>query len=82
MRVVIKLSELRAHNPCGAFHLDSPEWDEQEQALVYPDWDATVARHLAMGPTGVVRLEWLVARKLVPMTTAQLAAARKAHANG
>jgi hypothetical protein len=71
MRVVIRLAELQACNACDAYLL-SPEWDAKEQALVYPDWDATVARHLAMGPGGIVRLSWLVHNKLVPMTAHEL----------
>ncbi len=71
MRVVIRLAELQACNACDAY-LKSPEWDARQQALVYPDWDATVARHIAMGREGMVRLEWLVANKLVPMTAHEL----------
>jgi len=76
MRVVIPLSKLQACNACDAY-LRSPEWDKEEQALVYPDWDATVARHLAMGLEGIVRLQWLVTNKLVPMTESEFAAAGK-----
>lgn len=76
MRVVIPLSALQANHACDAY-LRSPEWDSGAQALVYPDWDATVARHLAMGPEGITHLDWLIAHKLVPMTTAQLVEARK-----
>lgn len=76
MKVVIRLAELQAHKACDDY-LRSPEWDEGQQALVYSDWDATVARHFAMGPLGVVRLGWLVGSGLVPMTAVQFIEARR-----
>lgn len=77
MRVVVRLVELQAHNVCDAY-LRSPFWDEGEQALVYPDWAAAVTQYMTMGISGVMRLGWMVARRLVPMTTDQFVEARKA----
>jgi hypothetical protein len=76
MRIVIPLSVLQAHNACDAY-LNSQEWDKGEQALVFPNWEATVERLLANGPAGVINLGWLVAKDLVPMTAGQFAEAKK-----
>lgn len=76
MRVVIPKATLKRHRACTAAYT-SPEYDEGEQALVYSDWGKTVERHIAMGPEGLFRLEWLVAQKLVPMTEDELAAIKK-----
>lgn len=76
MKVVIRLAELQAHKACDAY-LRSPEWDEKEQALVYPDWDATVARHLTGEREKMGHLEWMVANKLVPMTAQELFSAKQ-----
>ena len=80
-KVVIDNATLRHHRSCRAVYT-SPEWDAKLQALVYPDWDKTVARHVAMGKDGFDRLEWLVNHKLVPMTKEQFDALKKEHSNG
>jgi hypothetical protein len=77
-RVIIDRLTLKRNHACLAAYA-SPEWDEKLQALVYSDWDKTVARHVAMGPQGFDRLEWLVRHKLVPMTKEQFDALKEAH---
>ena len=47
------------------------DWDEEQEALVYDDWDETVAR-LSSTKDGLGLLAWLVSRALVPMTLMQL----------
>jgi hypothetical protein len=72
--VVVTKAQLSGN--CGA-HLNSPEWDAEQEALVYQNWDATVTRLLS-SRRGTVHLEWLVVRSLVPMTVDQFLEARKA----
>lgn len=81
MKVVIDNATLRWHRSCRATYT-SPEWDAKLQALVYSDWDKTVARLLAKGQDGIDQLEWFVNHKLVPMTAEQLAKIKKEHSNG
>ena len=76
MQVVIAKDKLLALNACDAY-LKSPEWDPARQALVYSDWEATVDR-LSATRDGIVFLEWLVARELVPMTRVELSGIRRA----
>lgn len=76
MQVVIPISSLKGHNACKAY-LASPEWNEEKQALVYDDWAKTAAR-LFETRAGMSYLNWLVANKLVPMSTNEFTEARKA----
>lgn len=80
-RIVIDKATLKRHRACRDAYT-SPEWDEKLQALVFADWDKTVARLLAKGPKGLEQLEWWVNHKLVPMTAEQFAAIKKEHSNG
>ncbi len=75
MQHVITKAQLLAKNACDAIYA-SPEWDAEQEALVYPDWEATVAR-LAGSRHGIDRLGWLVARELVPMTRSEFAKVRR-----
>jgi hypothetical protein len=75
--VVITKDQLEAGGPCQPFHLKSPEWDEEREALVYEDWEATVKR-LSSTKDGLTQLGWLVAHNLVPMTRLEFRAVRKA----
>jgi hypothetical protein len=80
MRVVIDKATLKRHRACnGSWDPDgaiiSPEWDAEQQALVYEDWSAT-AKRLLSSPAGTIQLEWLVAHKLVPMTVTEFKKAR------
>lgn len=75
--VVITLAELEASPKACDVYLRSPEWDAERQALVYPDWSATVARLLSTR-AGITWLDYLVKRGLVPMTRDEFNAARKA----
>lgn len=74
MRVVVTKQQLTEGGSCG-MHLDSPEWNAKEEALVFADWDKT-ARRLLSTEGGVRRLRWLVERGLVPMTVAEFETAR------
>jgi len=76
MRVVLDNATLRRHRSCRAAYT-SPEWNAELQALVYEDWDATVER-LLKKPEGLEQIEWFVNHKLVPMTSDELAALKKA----
>lgn len=76
MKVVIPLAALQAAHACDVY-LQSPEWDEGAQALVYPDWAATIERHFAAGRRSISQLGWLVAHDLVPMTRDEFVAMRK-----
>lgn len=76
MQVVITKKQLQDEKSCGA-HLNSPEWSESEQALVYTDWDATVERLLSTN-NGTDFLDWLVLKQLVPMTKDEFIQARNA----
>jgi hypothetical protein len=80
MQVIVHIDQLKEKGACSAY-LRSPEWISDQQALVYPDWGATVSRLLSTR-AGVTYLSWLVGRGLVPMTQEEFAEARKAHANG
>ena len=53
------------------------DWDGEQEALVYEDWDEAVAR-LASSKEGLALLGWLVSRALVPMTLMQLRKLRRA----
>jgi hypothetical protein len=75
MQVVITKDRLVASNACPVY-LDSPEWDKEQQALVYSDWDATVVRLLST-PRGTKYLGFLIKSELVPMTQAQFTEVRK-----
>lgn len=76
MEVIVTRADLKSHNACLVY-LDSPEWSPERDALVYLDWDATVQRLLS-SRLGVVWLNFLVARGLVPMSLSEFAEARKA----
>ncbi len=76
MRVIIDNATLRRHRSCRAAY-SSPEWDAKSQTLVYEDWDATVER-LLKNPEGLETIEWFVNHKLVPMTSDEFAALKKA----
>jgi len=77
MRVVIDNATLRRHRSCkGAY--TNREWDAEAQALIFPDWEASITELLST-KKGVARLEWYVHNKLVPMTDDELAAAKTAH---
>lgn len=66
MQVVITEGQLKASKACPVY-LDSPEWDNEQRALVYADWSATVER-LSSTRSGTGYLQFLVSRALVPMT--------------
>ena len=76
MRVIITKGQLLAARACAAY-LDSPEWDEEQEALVYKNWDKTVKR-LASNKEGLTFLGWLVGRSLVPMPRLQFRRMRSA----
>ena len=80
-RIVIDKATLKNRRACPAAYT-SPEWDEKLQALVFTDWDKTVARLLAKGQEGLDQLEWWSRQKLVPLTPEQFAALKKEHSNG
>ena len=72
MRVVITKEQLDKHTPCSeAPYLNSPEWDPEQQALVYVDWNQTVQRMLENRKSADY-LQWLITHKLVPMTTTEM----------
>jgi hypothetical protein len=73
MEVIVTKEQLR--ETCGV-HTSSPEWNAEREALVYPDWDATVARLLSTRK-GTAYLDALVARGIVPMTRDEFIEARK-----
>jgi hypothetical protein len=76
MRVVIDNAALRKARSCkGAY--TNREWDPALQALVFPDWDASV-KELLSTPKGRARLEWYARHNLVPMTLDQFIAAKAA----
>lgn len=75
-QVVITKDQLESGGPCEPFHLKSPEWDEEREALVYEDWEAT-AKRLSSTPGGLSQLAWLVSRGLVPMSRVQFRAVRR-----
>lgn len=80
-RIVIDKATLKQRRACRAAYT-SPEWDEKLQALVFSDWDKTVARLIAKGREGIDQLEWWVRQKLVPMTVEQLEQIKKERSNG
>ncbi|KKK59730.1 hypothetical protein LCGC14_3031460 [marine sediment metagenome] len=70
MQVVITKDQLTGApggGPCSPFYLDSPEWDEEREALVYENWERTIER-LSSSTPRLAHLSWLVSRSLVPMT--------------
>lgn len=73
MEVIVTKDQLRG--TCGV-HINSPEWNSEQEALVYRDWDATVTRLLSTRE-GTAHLDALVAKKIVPMTKDEFIAARK-----
>lgn len=75
MEVVVTKDQLEKASACRVY-LESPEWDKERQALVYPDWEATVKRLLSTR-AGMSYLSFLVTYGLVPMTKEQLKAAKK-----
>ena len=75
-QVVITKDQLESGGPCQPFHLKSPEWDEEREALVYEDWKAT-AKRLSSTIDGLSQLGWLVSRGLVPMSRMQFRAVRR-----
>lgn len=76
MRVVIDNATLRRHRSCkGAY--TNPEWDAEAQALIFPDWEASVEQLLS-DPKGLARLEWYVSQRLVPMTMSEFLTAKAA----
>jgi hypothetical protein len=80
VRVVIDNATLRRHRSCkGAY--TNREWDAEAQALIFPDWEASVTELLST-PKGRDRLEWYVHHKLVPMTKDEFIAARAGVSNG
>ena len=83
--IVIPKAKLEACRSCGV-HTSNPFWNEQEQALIFRDWNAALAWYLSdAAPDGVQRLKWLAANKLIPMTKAEvreLLKARAAEAGG
>ena len=76
-QVIITKDQLTGGGPCSPFYLDSPEWDEKKEALVYEDWEDTVER-LSSTKDGLMHLAWLVSRSLVPMTRMQCRKLRRA----
>lgn len=74
MRVVIDNAALRKNRSCkGAY--TNREWDPELQALVFPDWDASI-KELLSTPKGLARLEWYVRHNLVPMTMTEFITAK------
>lgn len=74
MRVVIDNATLRKYRSCkGAY--TNREWDPELQALVFPDWEASV-KELMATTKGQARLEWYISNGLVPMTMAEFIAAK------
>ena len=57
------------------------DWDEEQEALVYEDWNGAVAR-LSSTKDGLALLAWLVSRALVPMTLMRLHKLRRAAKKG
>jgi hypothetical protein len=76
MQVVITKDQLEKVHACTRY-LNSPEWDAGQQALVYSDWEATIARLLS-SRRGTMYLEFFVVHELVPMTKSQFLEAKKA----
>jgi hypothetical protein len=76
MQVVITEGQLKASAACPVY-LDSPEWDHEQNALVYADWSATVER-LFSTRAGTGYLQFLVSRELVPMTAEEFKTAHAA----
>ena len=74
MRVVIPKEKLEAVRACSDY-LKSPEWNGE--ALVYENWEQTVERLLSTR-AGVIQLNWLIDRKLVPMTVDEFRALKQA----
>lgn len=74
MQVVVTEGRLKERHACDAY-LKSPEWDQEQQALVYADWSATVERLLS-SRKGTSFLSWLVDGCLVPMTQIEFVEAR------
>lgn len=66
MQVIITEGQLKESHACPVY-VDSPEWDNEQKALVYSDWDASATRLLSTR-SGVAYLQFLVSRGLVPMT--------------
>ena len=77
MDVILEESKLKELGVCSEY-LKSPEWDEGRRALVYTNWDRTVARLLERRETAAY-LKKLIAHGLVPMTENQFREAREAH---
>lgn len=77
MEVIIDNATLRRHRSCKGAYTDL-EWDEERQAIVIKDWDATVKRLLTT-PDGIEKLKWSVRHKIVPMTDIELTAILKEH---
>ena len=73
MQVTITEGQLKASNACPVY-LDSPEWDDEQRALVYSDWESTATRLLSTR-AGTGYLQFLVSRALVPMTAEEFARA-------
>lgn len=80
MRVAIDSATLRRHRACSAAY-DSPEFNEEEDALVYSDFSQSVNRLMAT-ELGRGQLKWLVRHGLVPMTIEQFEAAVVARGAG
>ncbi|MGH3303684.1 MAG: hypothetical protein ACRDOK_18795 [Streptosporangiaceae bacterium] len=75
MQVIIPKSSLVKYHACAAAY-SSPEWSDAKEALVYPDWSASVERMMST-PMGRSHLDWLIVHKLVPMTAAEFFEVRK-----
>lgn len=75
MQVIVTGAQLRSHKACDAY-FKSPEWDSEQDALIYSDWSNTVERLLS-SRTGTVYLDWLITHELVPMTRSEFIEARK-----
>jgi len=79
MEVIITRDQLEAAGACDVY-LRSPEWDAEHNegtgALVYSDWEATVAR-LSSTQAGLGRLGYLVGKRLVPMSRIEFRTLRR-----
>jgi hypothetical protein len=75
MQVVITKDQLVASKACSVY-FDSPEWNAEQQALVYADWNVTVERLLS-DRAGTTYLDFLVSKNLVPMTREEFKEARR-----
>jgi len=75
-KVVIPIATFKRLRACGAAY-NSPEYDAEQDAVVFSDWDKTVERLLAKGRQGLNEIDWCVAHKLVPMTREEFVVLKK-----